>query len=186
MSMNKPSIRGANAQKGSALIISLLLLIALTLIGLTTMRSTRLETAMAGGARESGIAFQAAEAALRDAEQFIETTVAVSAFDGSGGLLGEDDDEPDFFSSSTWTTGTGYRVYSGNDYPDGVVEQPRYVIKYIGDRTNASAAGTAIAVSTYGSQQNNPTVSLFRITAWGISRDGSATTVLQSYYGKSY
>lgn len=173
-------------QTGSALIISLLLLIALTLIGLTTMRSTRLEMAMAGGSREANIAFQAAEAALRDAEQFIEGTVAVSAFDGSGGLLGLDDDEPNVFSASTWSGGSGYRVYSTNDYPDSVVEQPRYMVKYIGDRTNQAAAKQAIAVATYGSGFNNPTVSLFRITAWGTSRDGSATTILQSYYGKSY
>lgn len=186
MTMSDSQAYGRHPQRGSALIISLLLLIALTLIGLTTMRSTRLETAMAGGAREANIAFQAAEAAMRDAEQFLEGVVSVAAFDGTNGLLGLNDSEPDLFAGSTWTGGSGYRVYSSADYPDGVVEQPRYMIKYIGDRTNVSAAKQAIGIGTYGKGANNPTVSLFRITAWGTSRDGSATTVVQTHYGKIF
>ena len=53
---------------------------------------------------------------------------------------------------------------------DGVVEQPRYVIKYIGDRTNASAAGTAR--TSWPSAADAP----WRCPAWRSSPAASATT----------
>lgn len=56
------------AQRGSALIISLVILLVLTLIGITGMQTTVLEEKMAGNFRDKNIAFQAAESAMRDAE----------------------------------------------------------------------------------------------------------------------
>ena len=58
-----------NAQRGAALIISLVLLAVMTLIGVFAMRGTTLEERMAGNMRDRDMAFQAAEGALRDAER---------------------------------------------------------------------------------------------------------------------
>ncbi len=57
-----------NKQQGAVLIVSLLMLLVMTIIGLSAMRSTTLEEKMAGNYRNNNIAFQAAEAALRDGE----------------------------------------------------------------------------------------------------------------------
>ncbi len=57
-----------NKQQGAVLIVSLLMLLVMTIIGLSAMRSTTLEEKMAGNYRNSNIAFQAAESALRDGE----------------------------------------------------------------------------------------------------------------------
>ncbi|WP_374402246.1 PilX N-terminal domain-containing pilus assembly protein [Niveibacterium sp.] len=55
-------------QKGATLIVSLLLLLIVTIMGLATMRSSTMEERMARYTREQAVAFQAAEAALLDAE----------------------------------------------------------------------------------------------------------------------
>ena len=50
------------------LVISLIMLLLLTIIGVTGMQSTSLEEKMTSNMRDKNIAFQAAEIALRDAE----------------------------------------------------------------------------------------------------------------------
>ena len=57
-----------NAQRGAVLVIALLFLTILTILGVTAMTTTTYEERLAGNARDSGTAFQAAEAALRDAK----------------------------------------------------------------------------------------------------------------------
>lgn len=59
----------AKPQQGSVLIVALIMLLLLTMIGLASMRDTSLQEAMAGNTRDSSLALQAAEAALRKGEQ---------------------------------------------------------------------------------------------------------------------
>jgi len=62
-SMNRSS------QRGAVLVIALLFLTILTILGVTAMTTTTYEERLAGNTRDSGTAFQAAEAALRDARR---------------------------------------------------------------------------------------------------------------------
>lgn len=55
-------------QLGVSLIVGLIFLVALTLLGVIAMKNTILQERMAGGMRDRSLAFQAAEAALRDAK----------------------------------------------------------------------------------------------------------------------
>lgn len=64
-----------NAQRGAVLIIALLFLTILTILGVTAMTATTFEERMAGNTRDVGVAFQAAEAALRDARRDINSIV---------------------------------------------------------------------------------------------------------------
>lgn len=64
-------IRFARRQRGVALFVSLVLLIVLTLMGVTALQVTALQERMAGNVREHDIAFQRAEAGLRVMEQGI-------------------------------------------------------------------------------------------------------------------
>lgn len=57
-----------NTQHGASLIVSLIFLVAVTLLGVIAMKNTILQERMAGGMRDRSLAFQAAEAALRDAK----------------------------------------------------------------------------------------------------------------------
>lgn len=68
-------------QSGVVLVISLIMLLLLTLIGLSGMQSTILEEKMAGNMRDRNRAFQAAEAALKDGERHI-IAGGISGFTG--------------------------------------------------------------------------------------------------------
>ena len=57
-----------NNQRGAILIIAMVMLLLLTIIGLSSMRGTSLQESMAGNIRDSSLALQAAEAALRKGE----------------------------------------------------------------------------------------------------------------------
>jgi type IV pilus assembly protein PilX len=63
-----PTGRSHSQQRGAVLVISLLILLVMTLIGITGMQTSVLEERMAGNYRDTALAFQAAETALRDAE----------------------------------------------------------------------------------------------------------------------
>jgi type IV pilus assembly protein PilX len=65
----KPVHRNRNGQRGAVLVIALLFLTILTILGVTAMTATTYEERLAGNARDAGAAFQAAEAALRDARR---------------------------------------------------------------------------------------------------------------------
>lgn len=64
----------ASRERGAALVISLLLLLVMTLLGLGASQSTRLQERMAGNQRDQEIALQGAEASLRAAETLLSPT----------------------------------------------------------------------------------------------------------------
>jgi type IV pilus assembly protein PilX len=72
-----------NKQQGAALFVSLMMLILITILGVTGVRLVSLEEKMAGNSYDRNLAFQSAEAALIEAEQYIKehktvlTTTAV-------------------------------------------------------------------------------------------------------------
>jgi type IV pilus assembly protein PilX len=63
--------RPVHNERGAALVTSLVLLLVLTVIGITAMMMTRMQERMAGNTRDLNLAFQGAEAALRDGESMI-------------------------------------------------------------------------------------------------------------------
>jgi type IV pilus assembly protein PilX len=92
--INKPLL--IKRQSGVVLVISLILLLALTMIGVTSTSVTGQQEKMSGNNKDKNLAFQAAEAALRAAEitlspappKFNRTasTVAVTTDQGTNGL----------------------------------------------------------------------------------------------------
>lgn len=179
-------MHSVNRQSGSVLIISLVILLALTLIGVSGMRSTTMEEKMTGHMRDKTLAFQAAEAALKRGEQFFHPVVGTGAFDGTGGQYGPGDADPDFWDPTTWTSGNSFA------YTDpilnvitpsaiaGVAAQPRYLLKYVGD---ISVDNTSLNIGGYG-QQKIGDVSDFRITARGTGGTDNSVVILHAYFGK--
>jgi type IV pilus assembly protein PilX len=86
-------------QGGMALIVSLLMLLSLTLLGLGAMQNTSLEERMAGNMRAENLALQAAEAALRAGEDALARLgaqpVATSSKPGADGVWEEGTYNPD-------------------------------------------------------------------------------------------
>ncbi len=77
-------------QQGSVLIISLVLLLVLTILGISSMDNTIMEEKMAGNLYQSNVAFQNAEMALRFAEADImslsKTTKIIGSNCGANGV----------------------------------------------------------------------------------------------------
>jgi type IV pilus assembly protein PilX len=174
------AIKIRQQQQGSVLIVSLIILLVLTLIGITGMRTTVLEGKMASNSFDKNTAFQAAEAALRDGENLAETYVATGSFDGTNGKLGPSDSDPDWWDSTLWDPANSTSIaYSGT--LSDVKTQPRYILKYVGQVTNTSGS---LKVHGYGTH-NTSTVNEFRVTARGTGKSDSSQVILQTYYGKN-
>ena len=60
-------------ESGVALFMSLVMLLIITILGLSSVQTTTLQERMARNARDTNLAFQAAEAAIKDAETLAET-----------------------------------------------------------------------------------------------------------------
>jgi type IV pilus assembly protein PilX len=71
-------------QNGVALFISLVLLLVLTIIGISSVQTTSLEVRMTRNEHDSMLAFQAAESALRDAEAQLEGVTSLANFTDTG------------------------------------------------------------------------------------------------------
>jgi type IV pilus assembly protein PilX len=78
MHMNHRAVLVNQRQRGAIMVVSLLLLLVMTVLALTASQTTTLQERMAGNARDSDLAFQSAEAGLRDAEA---VTTAISKRD---------------------------------------------------------------------------------------------------------
>lgn len=70
---------GKQRQEGAVLLVCLVMLLVLTMIGVSSMSGSALQERMAGGARDYNLAFQAAEASLRVGEAYVRQQVEASA-----------------------------------------------------------------------------------------------------------
>ena len=170
-----------NQQQGAALIVSLVILVAMTMLGITSMRGSSTEIAMAGNLREAGLTFQAAEAGLRSAETIVETSASSAMFDGGSlSLLGEFDNDPDYLDKSTWEGATELNLSLA-----GISNNPRYIIKFLGTWAQNPLALVNIGQG-YGGQPPGRITSNYRVTTRGEGQTGRTFRTVQSYYGVEY
>ena len=167
-------------QTGVTLIVSLVILVAMTILGVTSLQSTRTEISMAGNLRELGLTFNAAETALSDAEAFVTTSISKTVYnDPTIGLYDDSVTDPEYGDPDTWLASQ-----EGGTTLDYSYEPSLFIVKYLGDRSQNEVA--AVNIGGYGSSQPGITVSNFRITARGTGQSGNARRFLQSYYGKQF
>jgi type IV pilus assembly protein PilX len=74
----------ARSQRGVALVVVLILLLITTLLGLASLRGTLLEERMSANLYDRGLAFQAAEAALRQGEALVNVLEPLKDFPNEG------------------------------------------------------------------------------------------------------
>jgi type IV pilus assembly protein PilX len=154
------------------MIIALIMLVAMTLIGVTSLSSTTMEERMAGNLREINIAFQAAEAALREGEDFLEAAT-LPDFDGTDGLYQPAAaGDPHVWEIATNWSGTNSRQYTGNIVD--LAETPRIMIEEL---PPVPAPG-----GTKTSDTPAPETGMYRVTARAVGRSDSTVVMLQSTY----
>ncbi len=180
-------------QQGAVLVVSLIMLLIITLFGITGMQSTVLEEKMAGNMRNKSIAFQAAESALRNGEMDIDAS-DVSSLSFLAACTGGLCIPPASSSTPAWEddnlvdwTGTTQTITYGDRLSatsiGTVATQPKYIIEKL--NTPATTTGQrfdASASAGYSSAATKEEV--YRITAKAAGGTTVASAMVQSVYKK--
>lgn len=171
-------------QRGLVLITSLLFLLMLTIIGITALSTTTLEEKMAGNTRDLNIAFQAAEAALRDAENWLaqqsSEPTAVSTCASPPCDVWQSNVLPDLSTQtdSWWQANAREYRTSGTREITEAGADPRHVIEFLKTVSDTLRRG-----HEYAPEPGN---SYYRVTARGTGGTSTAQAVVQSTFVKRY
>jgi type IV pilus assembly protein PilX len=184
IAMNRMAVRSIPFRKretGVALFISLVLLLVLTIIGVSAVQTTSLEERMARNSHDNVLAFQAAEAALREAENFLRLNINSTAGFTAAGTNGlwtaaQYNQAERWDQAGIWTGANSVEVANAMT---GVNEQPRYIIEWVA--TVQRADNPFLQGSSYATIFDR--IEIFRITARGVGGSPNARVVLQSTFG---
>jgi type IV pilus assembly protein PilX len=159
---------GRRRQQGIALVIALVLLVIMSLVGLNGLRSVTLEERMTAHTYDRSLSFQATEAALRDAEEFVETTKPAPANGCNQGVCAP----PSPTATPRWLDPNFDSWRSANAVDSGSVTiTPEYFVEYLGN-TFECYPGSGVLM----------TCRRYRITARSNAGDDRAAVMLQSIY----
>jgi len=188
----------ARSQRGMSLITTLLFMVSALVLGVSVMGVTVMQERIIGNTKDRDFALQAAESALRDAEQDISMNVRPdTGFDAActDGLcipptqrspLPPDaalpvDKQPTFnaIPAFNWATAARVRAYgqfTAAPALPGVPLAPVYVIEKLGNLGAASGESAVI-----GAEVNTPGTG-YRITARATGARAETVVFLQSIY----
>lgn len=186
-----PSVLGPrSSERGSTLVISLIILIVLMLLGVMTMNTSDTQYKLAGNLQFEDVAMSNAEQAIGAAERWlendaaikrataaanstvIEPSTAVSAVSITPLAMTWTDSEPSPNPQSTPVTGL-----------DGIPnDRQRYVIGFV---STAKAPGAPAQLKCPNIAQNYNCVNTYLITGRGLGGRG-ATKLIQVYYSLSH
>lgn len=177
--MNASALR---RQRGVTLVVALMLLIAVTLLGLASMRGTGMQERMSANLYDRAIAFQAAESALREAETLLNSGTA-GPFDGTvTGLFGKPNPSGSGFenrwenSATVWAGATVWWAAADAGTRARAAGAPQYIIEDLGMWPSTPDCDT---VTTIASDCLKPR---YRITARSAQVAGRPTVLLQTTY----
>lgn len=172
------------SQKGVILVVSLIILLVVTLIATTNMETSILEERMAGNIQDYNLAFQAAEASVEVAEDWLSAQIFLPTASGDGSTTvwtsegpGEVGDTDDWWRerNTAWWNANADAIAGLT----GVANQPQYVI----EEHFTSIQGQSLAIGT-GEASN--TRIMHRITARGVGGNQNAQVMVQSTYIRPY
>ncbi len=167
------------SQKGVVLIVALVILMAMTIISISSMSTSTLEEKMSSNLKDREIAFQAAEAALRFGESRVQAGIDSGNFTTSctGGYCQHDlhagKTYPEYWTDATldvWNDSSKHIQFTVS----GTAGPSKIIIEYMGGQIQDFSAGP---------QPNDPVV--YRITALGTGRTLNSRVMLQSTYIKN-
>lgn len=168
------TIVSLHRQEGAVLFISLIMLLAMTLIGVTGMQGTIMEEKMAGNSLDINRSFQATEAALREAESYLQSAT-LPTFDGTTTGLYQPTDAgtTPLWEQNIWNASSA-RTYSGTFSGMTLASAPMYIIEELApvpDPTGSIAADEPL-----------PDAGIYRVTARGTGGSDKSITILQATY----
>ncbi len=175
-------------QRGVSLLVSLLLLIVLTLLGVSAMNMAIMEENVVHNDREQALGFQAAEAGLRDAENWISTRNNKPFTRGAGGVLVWD--KGGFVNhedqNSAWWAANGflYGALSGVAPLPDVAQQPLTIIEEFNLPTPGRDGRDSLVIAP--DYSGTPGREYYLVTGNGTGKRGNTSIILQSTYVKRY
>lgn len=168
MKLEVPSSKGGKRQGGIALVVVLVLLVATSILAIVVLRSSAMQERMSANLRDRNLAFQAAESALR----YAQDQLALGAWDT------EIPDAADCASVGICPTGsaaTWMQVPTGNYDSDRLAAAPEYWIEYLG-----TGPGRKGACDVAGEEEKLECQSpMYRVTVRSRA-EGRADVVLQA------
>jgi len=167
-------------QSGATLVIAMLMLLILTVLGIASMQVTRMEERMAGNSRDVNLAFQGAEAGLRDAEEGLRVLTGRpnTCIAAPCNVWRKDFLPPDLRDQvlTWWTTNAReYGVAATRELTD-VTRDPMIVVEDLGFVPDSLAIG-------HGPPEGR---NFYKITANSSGASDSAEAILESTYTRRY
>ncbi len=158
------------------LVVALLLLLVLTVLGVTGMRSAFLEERMTGNTQDLNVAFEAGEAALRAGEAVLRQP-ALPDFDSDEGLFqSADPTSAPLWETVDWDDALAVLEYTGLDGAPGNLARvdARYFIEEL---PRVTSPGESLAADTAVDEAG-----FYRVTARATGAGSAATVMLQTTY----
>lgn len=159
------------------MVIALVMLLVLTLLATASARMTLLEERMTGNTQDRNVAFQVAEAALRQGEELVQQPV-LPAFNNVDGLYqpADPDDQPVWRTVDWADTDNDVIAFEGQDDAPGVLANASATL-IVEEMPAVPAVGSSLIA---GQPVDEP--ALFRVTARATGVAGAATVTLQTTY----
>lgn len=168
-------------QRGVVLVVSMILLLVITILGVSAMTTSKLELQMSANNKDRHVALQSAEAALRDAEDHLNNTggLSTSMTDAcTGGYCTSTSSLTRPLSTietQVFDVAGKYIAYAGDVAPART--QPRYIIQFLNYVTPEDVIDL-----NYVAQLGDP--EMYRITAIGYGALDGTRVLLQVTYIK--
>ena len=178
-----------NKQAGAVLAITMIIMLVLTLLVVSTTQDVVTQEKMTAAIRDTNLSLAAAESAVTEAEQFIESQTTLAAFATTGNGLYEKDDESsdsddgpsDLFDSVIWSSTNS--VVAATTVA-GV--EARYFIVDSNIIAVPEEDLSGVNITGYGQTTGGGDVNAFKIVARATGKSGNAERVVVSYYGKRF
>jgi type IV pilus assembly protein PilX len=168
-------------QRGVVLVVSMILLLVITILGVSAMTTSKLELQMSANNKDRHVALQSAEAALRDAEDHLNnngglsTSMTDACTDGYCTSTSSLTRPLSTIETQVFDVAGKYIAYAGDVAPART--QPRYIIQFLNYVTPEDVIDL-----NYVAQLGDP--EMYRITAIGYGALDGTRVLLQVTYIK--
>lgn len=173
-------------ERGAILFLALILLLVMTVLILSSVRGTVLQERMAANLYDRSLAFQAAEAALREAERWVlenPPKPAAGSCDSAGNCGKPDPDDPPVWENdSIWEASHSVDDGHGHDIDVGALPvSPRFIVELLADNMPEDKVCESTIIDPDAPCYVGPEGLRYRITARS-GANGRAAVMLQSVY----
>lgn len=175
-------------ERGAVLVVGLVMVLLISIIGISAIRGSNLQEAMAGNMRERNLAFQASESALRIGEESISDTKTRPVINNSAGLYNDTYKTPTTsiltFTADNWIDATKVKVTALGLMTDAY-HQPSYVIEQLDPDLGAGAAMEGSGIDA-DAMLITGDITPYRVTSRGFGKAENAVKTLQTSYNRRY